>query len=59
MESAVNTNTTPPTNIITHRHGGAVCPYYGLVSVDLLNPTQGTSSEGVGQGSSAGFNINC
>jgi hypothetical protein len=31
-----------------HHHGGAVCPYYGVVSVDLPNPAQVASSEGVG-----------
>jgi|LakMenEpi02Apr12_1017379.scaffolds.fasta_scaffold01219_1 hypothetical protein len=32
-----------------HHHGGAVCPSYGVVSLDTPDPTQVTSSEGVGQ----------
>ena len=48
MESAVNTNTTPPTK--RYHRGGAVCPYYGVVSVDVPNPTRVTSSEGIGRG---------
>ena len=31
-----------------HHHGGAVCPYYGAVSVDHSHPTWVTASEGVG-----------
>ncbi len=33
-----------------HHHGGAVCPSYGVGSMDPPNLTQVTSSEGVGQG---------
>ena len=33
-----------------HHHDGAVCPSYGVVSLDTPDPTQVTSSEGVGQG---------
>jgi hypothetical protein len=32
-----------------HHHGGAVCPSYGVVSLDTPDPTQVTSLEGVGQ----------
>jgi len=32
-----------------HHHGGAVCPSYGVVSLDTPDRTQATSSEGVGQ----------
>jgi hypothetical protein len=39
------TNTT-----IHHHHGEAVCPFYGMGSMDLPNPTQVTSSKGIGQG---------
>jgi len=31
-----------------HHHGGAVCPSYGVVTLDAPDPTQVTSSEGVG-----------
>ncbi len=37
---------------LTHKHrhhGGAVCPSYGVVSLDTPDRTQATSSEGVGQ----------
>ncbi len=33
-----------------HHHGGTVCPYYGVISVDLPDRTRATSSEGVGRG---------
>jgi hypothetical protein len=33
-----------------HHHGGAVCPSYGVVSLDTPDRTRATSSEGVGQG---------
>ncbi len=33
-----------------HHHGKAVCPSYGMGLMDLPNPTQVTSSEGVGWG---------
>jgi hypothetical protein len=33
-----------------HHHGGAVCPSYGVGSMDPPDPTEVTSSEGVGQG---------
>jgi hypothetical protein len=43
----LNSNTT----INKHRHhGGAVCPSYGVVSLDTPDPTRVTSSEGVGRG---------
>jgi hypothetical protein len=32
-----------------HHHGGAVCPSYGVVSLDAPDRTRATSSEGVGQ----------
>jgi len=32
-----------------HHHGGAVCPSYGVVSLDTPDRTQTTSSKGVGQ----------
>ena len=32
-----------------HHHGGAVCPSYGVGSMDLPNMMQVTSSEGVEQ----------
>ena len=41
------------TNSAIHKHhhyGGAVCPSYGLGSMDPPNPMQVTSSEGVSQG---------
>ena len=41
------------TNSVIHKHhhyGGAVCPSYGLGSMDPPNPLQVTSSEWVGQG---------
>ena len=31
-----------------HHHGGAVCPSYGVVSMDTPDRTRVTSSEGVG-----------
>ncbi len=31
-----------------HHHGGAVCPSYGVVSLDTPDPPQVTSSKGVG-----------
>jgi len=33
-----------------HHHGGAICPSYGVVTLDTPDPTQLTSSEGVGRG---------
>jgi hypothetical protein len=33
-----------------HHHGGAVCPSYGVVSMDTPDQMRETSSEGVGQG---------
>ena len=33
-----------------HNHGGAVCPSYGVVSMDKSYRTRASSSEGVGQG---------
>jgi hypothetical protein len=33
-----------------HQHGGAVCPSYGVVSLDTPDTTRVTSSEGVGRG---------
>ena len=33
-----------------HHHGGAVCPSYGVVSLDTPDTTRVTSSEGVGRG---------
>jgi hypothetical protein len=32
-----------------HHHGGAILPSYGVGSMDPPDPTQVTSSEGVGQ----------
>ena len=32
-----------------HHHGGAICPSYGMVSLDTPNRTRATSPEGVGQ----------
>jgi hypothetical protein len=33
-----------------HHHGGAVCPSYGVVTLDMPDPTRLTSFEGVGRG---------
>jgi hypothetical protein len=32
-----------------HHHGGALCPSYGVVSLDMPDRTRATSSERVGQ----------
>ena len=32
-----------------HHHGGAVCPSYGVISLDTPDRTQATSLEGVRQ----------
>jgi hypothetical protein len=40
-----------------HHHGGAVCPSYGMLTVDTPNRTQATPSEGVGQERFAWFSI--
>ena len=45
-----------------HHHGGAVCPSFGVGSVDPPNQTHVTSSEGVGRGgggSDITKSINC
>ena len=41
------TNTTIPKH---HHHGGAICPSYGVRLMDLPDPMQVISSEGVEQG---------
>jgi hypothetical protein len=46
-KSTVNPNTT--IHKYDHR-GGAVCPSYGVVSMDTPDPTRRPSSEGVGGG---------
>ena len=33
-----------------HHHGGAVCPSYGVVTLNTPNPTRLISTEGVGRG---------
>jgi hypothetical protein len=38
-----------------HQHGGAVCPSYGLGSMDTPDWTRVTSSEGVGRGVNCSF----
>jgi hypothetical protein len=48
-----STKSTITTNITInkhHHHGGAVCPSYGVGSMDPPNLRQVTSSKGVGQG---------
>jgi hypothetical protein len=37
-----------------HHHGGAVCPSYGVGSIDLPTSTDGWPSEGFGQGRCCG-----
>jgi hypothetical protein len=32
-----------------HHHGGAVCPSYGVLTMDTPDRTRATSSEGVGK----------
>jgi len=46
-KSTVISNTTINKH---HHHGGAVCPSYGVGSMDPPNLRQVTSSKGVGQG---------
>ena len=41
-----------------HHHGGAVCPSYGVVSMDTPDQMRVTSSKGSGEGVLAGFSIN-
>jgi hypothetical protein len=49
---------TTNTTIHKHHHHGAVCPSYGMGSMDLPDPMQVTSSEGLAKGADAGFNTN-
>jgi len=42
----------PTQSQLTHKHhhnGGALCPSYGVLSLDTPNRTWATSSEGVGK----------
>ena len=40
-------STPPQQSHKNHHHGGAICPSYGVASMDTPNPTRVTSSEGV------------
>ena len=42
-------STPPQQSHKYHQHGGAVCPSYGMVSMDTPNQMQLISSEGVGR----------
>jgi hypothetical protein len=46
-KSTVDPNITNPQT--HHHHSGAVCPSYGMVSLDTPDRTRATSLEGVGQ----------
>jgi hypothetical protein len=45
-----STQTQPQLSHKHHHHGGAVCPSYGVLTMDTPDRTCVTSSEGVGQG---------
>jgi len=42
-----------------HHHGGAVCPSYGMGSMDLPGLTQVPLLKGSAKGAYAGFHVNC